>query len=140
MHLHLHPSSPLLHRHPLARIDVEHVAARTGATLLAAYGIAAMVWGFSDAGAPDLLVSLEVACRDRPDVHLVRFERESALRQRLALLPPGERRVPMPDGVFTLAYPGGAELTFYVEVVRALAKGGNRSILEKLEHMTRPRR
>lgn len=58
MHLHLHPSSPHLHRHPLPRVDVEHLVARTGATLLAAYGISAMVWGFSDAGAPDLLVSL----------------------------------------------------------------------------------
>ena len=58
MHLHLHPSSPHLHRHPLAEIDVERLAGRTGATLLAAYGIAAIFWGFNDADAPDLMVSL----------------------------------------------------------------------------------
>lgn len=83
--------------------------------------------------ATDLLVALLVACRGRPDVSMASVEQESGLRRRLAQLPADRRRLPMPDGAFTLSYATGERLTFYIEVVRALAKGGNQSIQNKLE-------
>lgn len=58
MHLHVQLSPSRLHRHPLAAVGARQVAQRSAVVLLAAYGFSCMVWGFSDSGAPDLLVSL----------------------------------------------------------------------------------
>lgn len=80
----------------------------------------------------DLLVALTVACRGEPRAQLT-FERESALRRRLARRPSSERRVPVPDGAFTLHAKHGSSLAFLVEVVRAPAKGGNQSLLAKMQ-------
>lgn len=85
----------------------------------------------------DALVALAVACRSRDDVELVASEHERTLRQRLRRY----RRIHdlqqavVPDGAFTLRYYGATDvtLTFYLEVVRADVKGGNRKLLAKLQ-------
>ncbi len=81
----------------------------------------------------ELLVALQVACRDRADVELLSFSTEAPLWRALQ-----EKRVRragaiVPDATITLRYPAmGQHLTFYVEVVRADVRGGNRRLLSKM--------
>lgn len=84
----------------------------------------------------DFLVALAQACRERADVELVNGEHEGVLWARLREYRKQHRMVPavVPDGAFTLRYPATNEvLTFYLEVVRADVKGGNRRLLDKLK-------
>lgn len=81
----------------------------------------------------DYLVALRAASRNHP-VTIVRGQAESHLRVALS----SYRRehhltgAIIPDGVFTLRYQAtGEDLTFYLEVVRAEVKGGNKRLLEK---------
>lgn len=84
----------------------------------------------------DLLVALADACRERADVELLSSDHEGILWQRLRAYRRQHRIVNalVPDGAFTLQYRGNGErLTFYLEVVRADVKGGNRLLLEKFK-------
>ncbi len=84
----------------------------------------------------DCLVSLAVACRERDDD--VRFENgdhDGILYSKLRTYRQRSRiqNAVIPDGTFTLHYPTPNEtLTFYLEVVRADVKGGNRTLLAKM--------
>lgn len=83
----------------------------------------------------DFLVALDVATRDRADLRLVEAVHEWDLWRRLA-----DRHVPateglrlVPDGAVTLVRPdGGTRETYYLEVVRADVKAGNRTLWEKM--------
>lgn len=85
--------------------------------------------------ATDLLVALQGACGSRADVQLLSVEREHALwatvHERRATQKLREYIVP--DSAFTLRIP---ELprpwTFYVEIVRADVRSGNKSLLTKM--------
>lgn len=84
----------------------------------------------------DALVALAVACRSRDDVELVASEHERTLWQRLRQYRKTRQfqNAVVPDGAFTLRYRASGEtLTFYLEVVRADVKGGNRRLLEKFQ-------
>lgn len=82
----------------------------------------------------DLLVALQAACRDDPGIKLIETIREPELRRRIRVLPPNFREdAIVPDGAFTLRYPDDTELTFFIEVVRAPVRGGNRTLVAKLE-------
>jgi hypothetical protein len=83
-----------------------------------------------------LLVALEVACRDRGDVRLVKAEAETLLWAKLKKHGVAAGAV-MPDGSFSLATAAApAPLTFLVEIVRADIRGGNRRLREKLVRYT----
>lgn len=81
------------------------------------------------------LVALAGQCHADPGVQLLHAEHEGVLWSKLRAYR-REKRIThalVPDGAFTLYYPESHEtLTFYLEVVRADVKGGNRRILEKL--------
>lgn len=83
----------------------------------------------------DALVALAVACRSRGDIELVKAEHERVLWQRLRRYREAHhvQDAVVPDGAFSLRYPAAGEaLTFYLEVVRADVKGGNRQLTAKL--------
>lgn len=83
----------------------------------------------------DCLVSLAVACREREDVRFENGEHDGILYSKLRAFRQRTRihNAVVPDGTFTLHYPTPNEtLTFYLEVVRADVKGGNRTLLAKM--------
>lgn len=82
----------------------------------------------------DCLVALQVACRSSPSVQFIRGEHEGILWAKLREHRQHHRikQAIVPDGAFTLRYATGETMTFYLEVVRADVKGGNRRLLEKL--------
>jgi hypothetical protein len=83
----------------------------------------------------DCLVSLAVVCREREDVRFVKGEHDGILYSKLRAYRQKTRihNAVVPDGAFTLHYPAPNEtLTFYLEVVRADVKGGNRTLLTKM--------
>lgn len=85
--------------------------------------------------ATDCLVSLAVACREVDDVRFVKGEHDGILYSKLRAFRHKQRiqNAVIPDGTFTLHYPTPNEtLTFYLEVVRADVKGGNRTLLAKM--------
>lgn len=83
----------------------------------------------------DFLVALAGACHQRADVEVVNAAHEALLWRQLREY---RRRNPrltaiVPDGTVTLrAPPQGEPLTFYLEVVRADVRGGNRRLQDKL--------
>lgn len=83
----------------------------------------------------DCLVALAARSRTAPGVQLLHAEHEGVLWSKLRAYR-RENRIKhalVPDGAFSLSYAKTHEpLTFYLEVVRADVKGGNRRILEKL--------
>jgi hypothetical protein len=83
----------------------------------------------------ECLIALAVQCRADPRVQLLHAEHEGVLWSKLRTYR-REKRIThalVPDGAFTLHYPESHEtLTFYLEVVRADVKGGNRRLIEKL--------
>lgn len=83
----------------------------------------------------DFAVALRRACEGRGDLALDRTEHEHRLWPRLAEAPAHLKRhgVAVPDAAFTLARAGARPLTFYLEVVRAGAKGGNRGLAAKMD-------
>lgn len=91
--------------------------------------------------ATDLLVALQAACQDRPDVQVVVVERESALRRKNYLawsnrIWTGESLTS--DSSFSLGFPSlGVVWTFHIEVVRALVKAGNKTIKDKMRKYAR---
>lgn len=83
----------------------------------------------------DCLVSLAVACRERDDVRFENGDHDGILYSKLRTYRQRCRiqNAVIPDGAFTLHYPTPNEtLTFYLEVVRADVKGGNRTLLAKM--------
>lgn len=83
----------------------------------------------------DGLVSLAVACRERVEVRFENGEHDGILYSILRTYRQRSRiqNAVIPDGTFTLHYPTPNEtLTFYLEVVRADVKGGNRTLLAKM--------
>ena len=86
--------------------------------------------------ATDCLISLAVACRERNDVRFENGEHDGILYSKLRAFRQKWRvhNAVIPDGTFTLHYPTPNEtLTFYLEVVRADVKGGNRTLLAKMQ-------
>lgn len=82
------------------------------------------------------LVALEVACRDRDGVRLIKAEAETLLWARLKQRGAMTGAV-MPDGFFSLATPTApAPLSFLIEIVRADVRGGNRRLQAKLTRYT----
>lgn len=83
----------------------------------------------------DCLVALAVAARSSEAVELVDGAAETHLWSQLRLYRQTHRlrSAVVPDGAFTLRYLAtGETLTFYLEVVRADVRGGNRRLLDKL--------
>ena len=83
----------------------------------------------------DLLVALQGACGSRTDVEVVSFEREHALwgSVNVARARTGLGTYIVPDGAFTLRREHTPRpWTFYVEIVRADARSGNKSLLKKM--------
>lgn len=83
----------------------------------------------------DFLVALAGACHQRADVELVSATHEAALWRQLREYRRRNHGLTaiVPDGTVTLrAPPQGEPLTFYLEVVRADVRGGNRRLTEKL--------
>lgn len=82
----------------------------------------------------DCLVALRVASQSNGSVSLISGHAESLLRARLDAYRSEHRLTSaiVPDGVFTINYPTtGETLTFYLEVVRAEVRGGNKRLLDK---------
>ena len=83
--------------------------------------------------AVDLLVAVTSAARSQG--LSVETLPEPALRSRLRANGRGGNRFPLgvlPDGAFTLSGPGFGRSAFCVEVVRAGAKGGNKTLADKM--------
>ncbi len=84
----------------------------------------------------DLLVALEIVCRDHADLQVESVLSEAALWPRVYAWKAASREnesILVPDGAFTLSSRGGGKtFAFYLEVVRADVKGGNRRLLDKL--------
>lgn len=83
----------------------------------------------------DCLVSLAASCRARDDVRFEHGEHDGILYRKLRRFRRTKRiqGAVVPDGAFTLYYGAPREtLTFYLEVVRADVKGGNRTLLAKM--------
>ena len=83
----------------------------------------------------DCLAALAVATRSSAVLTLVNGSAEHLLWSELRRYRQTHRlkSAVVPDGVFTLRYLAtGETLTFYVEVVRADVRGGNRRLLDKL--------
>jgi len=83
----------------------------------------------------DCLVSLAVACRERDEVRFENGEHDGILYSKLRRYRQRSKiqNAVIPDGTFTLHYPTPNEtLTFYLEVVRADVRGGNRTLLTKM--------
>ena len=83
----------------------------------------------------DFLVSLCLALKEEDGIALQEAVGEAVLWRRLAVWKKGHRREKtlVPDGGFTLCYPGNGEpCSFFLEIVRSGVKGGNRQLLKKL--------
>lgn len=83
----------------------------------------------------DCLISLVVACRERADVRFENGDHDGILYAKLRAFRQKRKlqNAVVPDGAFALHYPTPSEtLTFYLEVVRADVKGGNRTLLAKM--------
>jgi len=81
----------------------------------------------------EYLVAMQVACRDQATVELQAFSTETPLWRALQEKRVGRAGATVPDAVVTLRYPAmGQHLTFYLEVVRADVRGGNRRLLYKM--------
>lgn len=78
----------------------------------------------------DMMVALRSALRAQSDIQ-VHVEHEHVLWRRLARVPKRPRSAIVPDGAVTLTGPRGQPLTFYLEVVRAGVKGGNKNLKAK---------
>ncbi len=83
----------------------------------------------------DCLVSLAISCRERDEVRFENGDHDGILYSKLRTYRQRSRiqNAVIPDGTLTLHYPTPSEtLTFYLEVVRADVKGGNRTLLAKM--------
>ena len=83
----------------------------------------------------DFLVALDAAIRQRNDIELVSVQRETELRRSLAAYQDGRPALAVvSDGAFTVRFPeSGTTHTFHVEIVRAGTRGGNKTLVRKLD-------
>ena len=89
----------------------------------------------------DLLVTVQVACQNTPDINVASVERESTLQRIVAKQRKTERRAGewiISDGAFTLSYPRlDVAWTYHIEVVRAGVRSGNKTLVEKMKRYAR---
>lgn len=91
----------------------------------------------------DCLVALAGASHADVGVELLAAEHEGMLWSRLRAFRRRRqiKHALVPDGAFTIRYPeSGETLAFYLEVVRADVRGGNRRLIEKLQRYAELRR
>ena len=84
----------------------------------------------------DFFVALTVALADQQRTELVGIEHEHRLWPKVTPFAQGREFV-VPDAAFTLCFGDAEPLTFYVEVVRAGIRAGNKSLKKKMDTYVR---
>jgi hypothetical protein len=88
----------------------------------------------------DVLVALAVSLEKQERLRLIRIEREDEMRRK-ALAWRNEHASAsvsiVPDGAITLEELGKGPVTFYLEIIRASVRGGNKELVAKLNRYAR---